>query len=180
MLLLKKFTKSYFTPRTFQVLCKNFSDLSSLNNNVASEHKISLNQELNLDLQDELLNGNSKTLTPAQQRQVLDEMERNSISMTLKNKPYESISPLLKFNAEKRFDMFSDIMDSMNFEAPTPIQSYAIPVALEQKDLVGIAKTGSGKTLAFMLPAIQYIKKFKHDVRKNTGNYYDNKNKPLA
>ena len=33
----------------------------------------------------------------------------------------------------------------------------AIPIALDKKDLIAIAKTGSGKTLAFMLPGIQSI-----------------------
>ncbi|XP_066287602.1 probable ATP-dependent RNA helicase DDX17 isoform X1 [Branchiostoma lanceolatum] len=44
-----------------------------------------------------------------------------------------------------------------NFEFPTPIQAQGWPVALQGKDLVGIAQTGSGKTLAYMLPAIVHI-----------------------
>ncbi len=43
------------------------------------------------------------------------------------------------------------------FINPTPIQHQAIPVALQGKDLVGIAQTGTGKTLAFGLPMIQRI-----------------------
>jgi ATP-dependent RNA helicase DBP3 len=38
------------------------------------------------------------------------------------------------------------------FAAPSPIQSVAWPLLLEQKDLIGIAKTGSGKTLGFAVP----------------------------
>jgi len=34
----------------------------------------------------------------------------------------------------------------------------AIPIALEMRDLVGIAKTGSGKTAAFVLPMLTYVK----------------------
>jgi len=44
-----------------------------------------------------------------------------------------------------------------NFIQPTPIQKQAIPVALEGKDLVGIAQTGTGKTLAFGVPMLQRI-----------------------
>jgi ATP-dependent helicase YprA (DUF1998 family) len=41
------------------------------------------------------------------------------------------------------------------FERPTPIQSQAWPFALQQKDLICVAKTGSGKTCGFLLPFFQ-------------------------
>ena len=41
-----------------------------------------------------------------------------------------------------------------NFITPTPIQSQAIPIALEGKDVLGTAQTGTGKTLAFTIPLI--------------------------
>lgn len=52
---------------------------------------------------------------------------------------------------------FYNIIFNLKFKSPTPIQKYAIPIALDNKDLIGIAKTGSGKTLAFMLPAIMNV-----------------------
>lgn len=39
----------------------------------------------------------------------------------------------------------------------TPIQSKAIPLALEKNDLLGIAQTGTGKTAAFAIPTIQHL-----------------------
>lgn len=42
----------------------------------------------------------------------------------------------------------------VGFTAPTPIQSKAIPVALEGKDVLGSAQTGTGKTAAFGIPMI--------------------------
>ena len=40
------------------------------------------------------------------------------------------------------------------FVHPSPIQDQAIPVALEGKDIIGIAATGTGKTAAFLIPII--------------------------
>mgnify|MGYP001348867668 FL=1 len=40
------------------------------------------------------------------------------------------------------------------FSAPFAIQTKAIPVALEGKDVCGRARTGSGKTLAFGVPLL--------------------------
>jgi ATP-dependent RNA helicase RhlE len=48
-------------------------------------------------------------------------------------------------------------VDSMGYDAPTAIQSDAIPIILEGKDVVGCAQTGSGKTVAFILPTLQRI-----------------------
>ena len=44
------------------------------------------------------------------------------------------------------------------FSVPTPIQRKAIPLILDGKDVVGMARTGSGKTAAFVIPMIQRLK----------------------
>lgn len=49
------------------------------------------------------------------------------------------------------------ILDSRKITKPTPIQHQAIPLALEGKDLIGIAQTGTGKTFAFGLPMLQLL-----------------------
>jgi len=43
------------------------------------------------------------------------------------------------------------------YKKPSPIQMAAIPLGLQQRDVIGIAETGSGKTAAFVLPMLTYI-----------------------
>lgn len=45
----------------------------------------------------------------------------------------------------------------MGFEAASPIQAKAIPVALTGQDMVGQAQTGTGKTAAFSIPILQKV-----------------------
>jgi ATP-dependent RNA helicase RhlE len=52
-------------------------------------------------------------------------------------------------------------LTNAGFHQPTPIQAQSIPIAVEGKDLIGIAQTGTGKTLAFSLPMIQRLAKEK-------------------
>jgi len=54
-----------------------------------------------------------------------------------------------------------EILDRLRFTVPTPIQARSIPVAIEGKDLIGIAQTGTGKTLAFGIPLIQRLAQVK-------------------
>jgi len=50
-----------------------------------------------------------------------------------------------------------ELIDRIKFKIPTPIQFKVIPIAIEGKDLVGIAQTGTGKTHAFAVPMIQLL-----------------------
>ncbi|EGV64202.1 ATP-dependent RNA helicase dbp10 [Yamadazyma tenuis] len=44
------------------------------------------------------------------------------------------------------------------FKQPTPIQRKAIPLIMDSRDVVGMARTGSGKTAAFTLPMVEKLK----------------------
>ncbi|MBM3770658.1 MAG: DEAD/DEAH box helicase [Acidimicrobiia bacterium] len=45
----------------------------------------------------------------------------------------------------------------LGFSRPTPIQTEAIPPALDGRDLLASAQTGSGKTIAFLLPILHRL-----------------------
>jgi ATP-dependent RNA helicase RhlE len=62
--------------------------------------------------------------------------------------------PILKALTDKKYD------------SPTPIQEKAIPLALKDNDLLGIAQTGTGKTAAFAIPIIQQLDKSRSKGRK--------------
>lgn len=48
-------------------------------------------------------------------------------------------------------------LEAKGFKEPTPIQDKALGVALEGKDVIGLADTGTGKTLTFVLPILNKI-----------------------
>ncbi len=61
---------------------------------------------------------------------------------------------------------FSDLLHDKNLLAalrsagyiePTPIQTQALPAAIDGRDIMASAQTGSGKTAAFLLPSLQRI-----------------------
>jgi ATP-dependent RNA helicase RhlE len=45
----------------------------------------------------------------------------------------------------------------LGFTRPTPIQSHAVPPALDGRDVLACAQTGSGKTIAFLLPILHRL-----------------------
>jgi len=50
-------------------------------------------------------------------------------------------------------------VEAAGYTTPTPIQAQAIPVALEGRDVIGIAQTGTGKTASFVLPLLTMLEK---------------------
>ncbi|MEG1349756.1 MAG: DEAD/DEAH box helicase, partial [Hafnia sp.] len=45
-------------------------------------------------------------------------------------------------------------VEEQGYREPTPIQSQAIPVVLQRRDLMASAQTGTGKTAGFTLPLL--------------------------
>lgn len=52
-------------------------------------------------------------------------------------------------------------ISKQNFQTPTLVQTKAIPLALEGRDVLARAKTGSGKTAAYLLPILNSVLKRK-------------------
>ncbi len=50
-----------------------------------------------------------------------------------------------------------DALKKQNYTNPTPIQEQTIPVALQGKDILGLAQTGTGKTASFAIPTLQRL-----------------------
>ena len=66
-----------------------------------------------------------------------------------------------------------DVVDRVGYTQPSAVQRAAIPIALQSRDLIGVAVTGSGKTAAFVLPLLVYISSLPrlNDMTRNDGPY---------
>ena len=66
-----------------------------------------------------------------------------------------------------------EVVDQVGYAEPSAVQRAAIPIALQSRDLIGVAVTGSGKTAAFLLPLLVYLSDMPtlNDFTKNDGPY---------
>ena len=57
------------------------------------------------------------------------------------------------------FKPLLDAISDLGYETPTLVQTRAIPLVLQKKDVFATAQTGTGKTAAFALPILQKLRK---------------------
>src|SRR5487761_1896086 len=63
----------------------------------------------------------------------------------------------MNFNELGLSDKVLQAVEATGYTTPTPIQEQAIPIALQGRDILGIAQTGTGKTAAFTLPMLSRL-----------------------
>ncbi|XP_044770855.1 probable ATP-dependent RNA helicase DDX47 isoform X2 [Neomonachus schauinslandi] len=75
----------------------------------------------------------------------------------------EALQPAVQEEETKTFkdlgvtDVLCEACDQLGWTKPTKIQIEAIPLALQGRDIIGLAETGSGKTGAFALPILNAL-----------------------
>lgn len=81
--------------------------------------------------------------------------------------------PMRSWSESKLPRRLLDIVDRVGYAEPSAVQRAAIPIALQNRDLIGVAVTGSGKTAAFLLPLLVYISELPplDESTKNDGPY---------
>ena len=68
--------------------------------------------------------------------------------------PYEATHTFDDFQVEQ---LIKNNLITKGFVNPSPIQDQVIPMALEGKDVIGVANTGTGKTAAFGIPVLNQL-----------------------
>jgi len=63
----------------------------------------------------------------------------------------------MKFTDLNLNESLLEAISHMGFENATPIQEFAIPKILDNKDIIACAQTGTGKTAAFILPILNKL-----------------------
>jgi ATP-dependent RNA helicase DDX5/DBP2 len=113
--------------------------------------KAQLGHEESSSLQEGLLRAPSGCGQPLQ---VRVEQYRRSKEITIDG---DAPNPIQNFTEASFPDYVMHEIQKQGYDSPTAIQAQGWPIAMNGRDLVGIAQTGSGKTLAYILPAIVHI-----------------------
>ena len=56
-------------------------------------------------------------------------------------------------------------LDRAGYEKPSAVQAALIPLALEERDVIGQARTGTGKTASFVIPILEQLDDKPHPLR---------------
>ncbi len=72
-------------------------------------------------------------------------------------KEADSYNPTNMFSNFRIAQLLKQNLSNKGYRTPTPIQDQTIALALNGKDIIGIADTGTGKTAAFAIPIINQL-----------------------
>ncbi|CAL8079670.1 unnamed protein product [Calicophoron daubneyi] len=66
-------------------------------------------------------------------------------------------NPIRSWGEMEAAPELKEVISKAGYNEPTPIQRQAIPIGLQNRDIIGVAETGSGKTAAFLIPLLNWI-----------------------
>jgi ATP-dependent RNA helicase DDX5/DBP2 len=92
-------------------------------------------------------------ITSRSERDINQFRAEKEIQVFGKNIP----KPISNFSEAGFPDYIMSEIRNAGFNAPSPIQCQAWPMALSGRDVVAVSATGSGKTIAFSIPAMIHI-----------------------
>lgn len=143
-----------------------------LANGVSSDEESSDDAE-NAEVQDEILSSDEEdTIPKTKKRKVTRTLAFPTLEAEADDGEDDSayIESVRQEAARKKakskgtfasFGLSSTILANIKrkgYRQPTPIQRKSIPLIMDNRDLVGMARTGSGKTAAFLLPLVEKLK----------------------
>ncbi|XP_052687127.1 ATP-dependent RNA helicase DDX4-like isoform X3 [Crassostrea angulata] len=79
-----------------------------------------------------------------------DSYDKIPVEVTGRDPP----SSIKNFDEAGLYEKFLENVRKAQYEKPTPVQKYSIPIVMAGRDLMACAQTGSGKTAAFLLPVL--------------------------
>ncbi|ELP90678.1 DEAD box ATP-dependent RNA helicase, putative, partial [Entamoeba invadens IP1] len=82
---------------------------------------------------------------------------RENISLSVSGG--EVVRPLRKWSDVTFLPEIQATLSKLNYSEPTPVQAATIPIALNMRDIIGLAETGTGKTAAYVIPLVSFISK---------------------
>ncbi|KFM58947.1 ATP-dependent RNA helicase DDX54, partial [Stegodyphus mimosarum] len=88
----------------------------------------------------------------------MDDDDKIDISSII---PHQNAKPKKKSGGFQSMGLSYPVLRAVlkkGYKVPTPIQRKAIPVIMEGKNVVAMARTGSGKTAAFLIPMLERLK----------------------
>lgn len=100
-------------------------------------------------------NHRTRHLRAAKMKRKLDENDAPTVEVENEHAPTAPDAATFEsFNLDSRL---LQAISKSHFTSPTPIQSQAIPLALQGKDILAQSKTGSGKTATYVIPILQAL-----------------------
>ncbi|KAF9119478.1 DEAD (Asp-Glu-Ala-Asp) box polypeptide 23 [Mortierella sp. 14UC] len=79
-------------------------------------------------------------------------------------------NPIRKWEESTISPRILGVIEKVGYKEPSPIQRQAIPIGLQNRDIIGIAETGSGKTASFLIPMLQFISELPKLNEENMGD----------